>query len=75
MVAVEEGCHEGARIEKGREEGEVDEDGEERKIRVQIVQEVVAGIKEKVSVREGEKDDVKGPVEQSFHAKLGLLTG
>ena len=52
--------------EKGREEGEVDEDGEERRIRGQIVQEVVAGIKEKVSVHDGEKSDVKRPVEQSF---------
>ena len=52
--------------EKGREEGEVDEDGEERRIRGQIVQEVVAGIKEKVSVHDGEKNAVKRPVEQSF---------
>ena len=52
--------------EKGREEGDVDEDGEERRIRGQVVQEVVAGIKEKVSVHDGEKDDVKRPVEQSF---------
>ena len=52
--------------EKGREEGEVDEDGEERRIRSQIVQEVVASNKEKVSVHSGEKDDVKRPVEQSF---------
>ena len=52
--------------EKGREEGKVDEEGEERGIRGQIVQEVVAGIKEKVSVHDGEKDDVKGPFEQSF---------
>ena len=51
--------------EKGREEGEVDEDGEERRIRGQIVQEVVAG-KEKVSVHDGEKDDVKRPIGQSF---------
>ena len=52
--------------EKGREEGEVDEDGEKSRIRGQLVQEVVAGIKEKVSVHDGEKDDVKRPVEQSF---------
>ena len=52
--------------EKGREEGEVDEDGEERRIRGQIVQEVVAGIKKKVSVHDGEKDDVERPVGQSF---------
>ena len=52
--------------EKGREEGEVDEDGEERRIRGQIVQEVVARTKEKVSVHSGDKDDVKRPVEQSF---------
>ena len=52
--------------EKGKEEGEVDEDGDERRIRGQIVQEVVASIMEKVSVHDGEKDDVKRPVEQSF---------
>ena len=52
--------------EKGREEGKVDEDGEKRKDPGQIVQEVVAGIKEKVSVHGGEKIDVQRPVEQSF---------
>ena len=52
--------------EKGRERGKVAEDGEERRIRVNIVQEVVAGIKEKVSVHDGEIDEVKRPVEQSF---------
>ena len=36
--------------EKGREKEEVDEDGEERRNSGKIVQEVVAGIKEKVSV-------------------------
>ena len=47
--------HSGGRLpgrstkEKGSEEGEVDEDGEERRIRGQIVQEVVAGIREKVN--------------------------
>ena len=51
---------------KGSEEGEVDEDGGKRRIRGQIVQEVVAGINEKVSVHDGEKDDAKRPVEQSF---------
>ena len=51
--------------DKGREEGEVDEDGEGRN-RSQIVQEVVAGIKEKVSGSDGQKNDVKRPVEQSF---------
>ena len=49
---------------KGREEGAVDEDCEERRIRGHIVQEVVAGIKEKVSVHDGVKNDVKRPVEQ-----------
>ena len=45
------GCS-GARLpgrnmkEKGREEGEVDKDGEERKIKKEIAQEVVEGIKE-----------------------------
>ena len=54
--------------EKGREEGKVDEDGEERRISDQIVQEVGAGVKEKVSVHEGKMNDVKRPVEQSGHA-------
>ena len=57
---MEEGCQEGA------QKREVDEDGEERRIRGQIVQDVVAGITEKVSVHDGGKDDVKRPVEQSF---------
>ena len=51
---------------KGREEGEVDEGGEERRIRGQIVKEVVAGIQEKRSMHDGVKNDVKRPVEQSF---------
>ena len=37
--------------QKGREEGEVDENGEERRTRGQTVQEVAAGIKEKVRVK------------------------
>ena len=41
--------------ERGREEGQVHEDVEKRRIRGQIVQEVVAGIKEKVSRHDGEK--------------------
>ena len=52
--------------EKGREEVEVDEDGEERRIKRQIVQEVVARIKEKLSVHNGDKEAVQRPVEQSF---------
>ena len=32
----------------------------------QIIQEVVAGIKEKVSVHDGDENDVKRPVELSF---------
>ena len=50
QVTVEEGCQ--VRKKKGREE-EVDEDNEERRIRCKIVHEVVAGIKEKVSVHDG----------------------
>ena len=52
--------------EKGREEGEVDKDGEERKIKKEIAQEVVEGIKEKVSAYNGGENEVKRPVEQSF---------
>ena len=44
--------------EKGREEGEVHEGGEERRLKDQIVEEVVAGIQEKV-VDEGVKNNVK----------------
>ena len=52
--------------EKGREEGEVDEGGGERRIRSQIAHEVVAGIKEKVSVHDGIKKAVQRPAGQSF---------
>ena len=45
--------------EKGREEGEADEDGGEKRIRSQIA---VAGIKEKVSVHDGIKNAVQRPV-------------
>ena len=60
---MEEGCQEGAQKRKA-EEGEVDEEGEERRIRGQIVQEVVAGIK--ISVHNGDKEAVQRQVEQSF---------
>ena len=52
--------------EKGKEEGEVNEDGGERRIRSQIAQEVVVGIKEKVRVHGGENCDVQRLAEQSF---------
>ena len=52
--------------EKGREEGEVDEGGEERRIRSQLVEEVAAGSHEKVSMHDGVKNDVKRRVELSF---------
>ena len=42
--------------EKGREEGLVDEDSGEKRISNEISQEVVAGIKEKVSVHDGIPD-------------------
>ena len=64
--------HSGGRLpgrstnEKGKEGGEVNEDGGERRNRSQIAQEVVAGVKEKVRVHDGVKDDVKRPAEQSF---------
>ena len=38
--------------EKGREEGEVDKDGEERKIKKEIAQEVVEGIKEEARAQD-----------------------
>ena len=47
--------------EKGREEGELDEGSEERKIRSEIAQEVVAGIKEKASAH----DDAKATAQRA----------
>ena len=64
--------HSGGRLpgrstkEKGREEGGMDEGGGERRIRGQIVREVVAGTKEKVSVHVGDKGAVQKPVGKSF---------
>ena len=52
--------------EKRREEEEAEEACREGQVRKEIVQEVVAGIKEKVSVHDGEKNDVRRQVEQSF---------
>ena len=65
LVTVEEGCQEGAQKENGKEEGEVDEAGEKRRIRSQIAQEVVARIKEKISVHDGMKEAVQRPAGQS----------
>ena len=59
---------------KSKEEGEVNEDGGETRIRSQIAQEVVEGIKEKVSVHDGIKEAVQRKAGQSFYAKLRLLT-
>ena len=56
---------EGAQKGKGKEEGEVNEDGGGRRIRSQIAQEVVAGIKEKVSVHDGIKEAAQRPTGQS----------
>ena len=47
--------------EKSKEEREVNEDDGERIIRSQIAQEVVAGIKEKVSVHDGDMEAVQRP--------------
>ena len=52
--------------EKGREEVEANEGSEDRRIKSQIIQEVVAGIQEKVSMHDGAKNNAKRPVEQSF---------
>ena len=52
--------------EKGREEGRLDKDSGERRIRSQIAQDVIAGIKEKASVHDGIKEAVQRPVVQSF---------
>ena len=53
---------------KGKEEGEVNEDGGERRIRSQIAQEVVAGI------IDGIKEAVQKPAGQSFLRRWGVLT-
>ena len=47
--------------EKGREEGEVDKDSGERRMRNEIAQEVVAGIKEKASAH----DDAKATAQRT----------
>ena len=75
MVTVEEGCQEGAQKRKAENMEGVDEDcGEKKDQGSNRSKKMVAGIKEKVGVHDGEKDDVKRPVETKFHAKLGLLT-
>ena len=51
--------------EKGREEGKVDEDSGERRIRNEIAQEVVASIKEKASVHEDVKAKAQRTAERS----------
>ena len=51
--------------EKDREEGELDEDSEKTKIRNEIAQEVVAGIKEKVNAHDDAKAIAKRTVVQS----------
>ena len=64
--------HSGGRLpgrstkEKGREEVEANEGSEDRRIKSQIIQEVAAGIQEKVIMHDGVKNNVKRPVEQSF---------
>ena len=50
----------------GREEGIEDEEGGERRIRGQIVQEVVAGMQEKISEHSGDKEAVQKPAGQTF---------
>ena len=51
--------------EKGREEGEVDEGSEERKIRNEIAQGVVASIKDKASALDGAMGAAQRSVWQS----------
>ena len=64
-------CYSGGRLpgrstkEKGREEGELDEGSEERKIRSEIAQEVVAGIKEKASAHDDAKATAQRAAAQS----------
>ena len=45
---------------------EANEGSEDRRIKSQMIQEVAAGIQEKVIVHDGVKNNVKRPVEQSF---------
>ena len=51
--------------EKGREEGKVDEDGGERRIRKEIVQEVVVGMKEKANAHDEAKATAQRTAGQS----------
>ena len=57
---------------KGREEGEVDEDTGERRIRSQIAQKVVVGIKENASVHKRCQGGRTKTSWTKFRAKLGL---
>ena len=54
-----------SRKQKGKEEGELDEGKEERRIKSAIAQEVVAGIKEKASVHEDVKANAQRTAERS----------
>ena len=49
LDTVEVGCQEGSEEEKGREEGEDDEGREERRVRNEVVKEVIAGIQKKAT--------------------------
>ena len=63
---MEEGCQEEAQKKRGREEGKVDEVSGERRIRTQIAQKVVVGIKENARVNDCAKEAVRRPAGQSF---------
>ena len=56
---------------KGREEEEPDEGTKERKIRSEITQEVLAGIKREASAQEDANSIAHRTVGQDVHAKLG----
>ena len=59
--------------EKRRVEGEEEDGGEERRIRDQIVKEVIAGIQEKKVFHEGVKHKVKRRRVQSFMRSWNCL--
>ena len=60
-------------MERGREEDE-DEDSRERRVKNEIAQKVVAGIKKKASAPEDAKSTSQRTVVQKSEAKLRLFT-
>ena len=60
------------RSKEGREEREEDEGREERRVRNEIIKEVIAGMQKK-AIDEGVENQIKKNRRAGPHAKLGLL--